>query len=140
MTALFVKRLDETVRLPERKTAGAAGYDIYARDSAKIKKGEIFTFQTGLAFHIPDGYVGRILGRSSLERQGLHVLAGVIDSDYRGEIGLVFKNLTQSEIVWLRGDRIAQLLIQKIETWPVFELGELSESERSSGGFGSTGA
>lgn len=136
---LQVKRLDEAVKLPERKTEGAAGYDIYARAPAKIKKGEIFTFQTGFAVGIPESFVGRILGRSSLERRGLHILAGVIDSDYRGELGLVFKNLTQSEIEWERGDRIAQLLIQKVESFPVVEVSELDETVRAEGGFGSTG-
>jgi dUTP pyrophosphatase len=134
---LEVYRNDPALPLPLRKTQGAAGYDLYARADGKVKKGEVFRWASGYSIKIPDGHVGILRGRSSLEVQGLHVLAGTIDSDYTKELVFVYKNLTQHEIDWKKGDRIAQLLIYKVETPPVEEVTSFEDNNR--GGFGSTG-
>ena len=133
--------------IPERKTLGSVGYDLYSIDDKYLSPGERKWINTGISLALPFGYYGKIEARSSHAEMGLDLGAGVIDSDYRGEIRvLLINNIipshTQNSIFRIKkGMRIAQLIILKYET-VVFEeakIGELSKTERGDKGFGSTG-
>lgn len=136
---VLVKRLDPNVKLPVRKTKGAAGLDLHIPFDFTIKRGQVANISLGIAVKVPDGFVGRLHGRSSLESRGLHVLAGVIDSDYTGELGVVFKNLGVADVKLEKHDRVAQLLIQPVYLSEVVEVWDLGKTGRGDGGFGSTG-
>lgn len=137
---LCVKRLTDTAKLPTRGTAGAAGLDLYADCDLLLTPGFWSPVSTGIAVAIPDGYVGLIWPRSGLAVQhGIDVLAGVIDSDYRGEIKAVLINHGPESIRIHPGDRIAQLLIQPVAMFEPVEAKSLPDTERGNGGFGHTG-
>jgi len=136
---LFVKRLHENAVLPTRASAEAAGLDLYALQDTNIIPFSNNLVSTGISVIIPYGYYGRIAPRSSVSvKTGLLVNAGVIDSDYRGEIKIVFQNPTTEHKEIKKGDRIAQLIIEKIALLDVQEVVMLSDTDRGSGGFGST--
>ena len=125
---------------PERSTQGAAGYDIRTIEDATIYPGSSYRFRTGLHMAIPSGYVGLVEPRSGLSfRHSIENGAGVIDSDYRGEIQIHLYNHGLEPVKVQRGDRIAQLLIQKHEEPQFIEVESLEDTERGTGGFGSTG-
>lgn len=130
--------------IPEYKTAGAAGADVCAllSGSVTIKKGGRAMIGTGLFFSIPEGYEIQVRPRSGLAaKNGVTVLntPGTIDSDYRGELKVILINLGDSDFVVNSGDRIAQIVVAPV-TIGVFEkVSELDETERGTGGFGSTG-
>ena len=133
-----IKKLHPDAVLPFYAKPGDAGMDL---TSVSITEGmdDIVEYGTGLAIEIPSGYVGLIFPRSSIYKQDLSLSnsVGVIDSGYRGEIRLKFRMLTPNENQYQNGDRVGQLIIlpyPQIE----FEEGELSETERADGGFGST--
>jgi len=136
---LKVKKLKGNAKLPERKTEGAAGLDLYSAEDVEINPGEIKIIGTGIAVEIPKGYFGLIKDRSGFASKGLHTLAGVIDEDYRGEIKIVLVNLGKEKIKIEKGTRIAQLIIIPYLKVTVKEVEELSETERGNKGFGSTG-
>ena len=135
---LFVKRLCNNAALPRRGTDGSAGYDLSAERVVPAKgKGIV---KTGLAISFPPGMYARIAPRSGLAvKKLIDVGAGVIDQDYRGEVGVVLFNHGDSDFQVKQGDRIAQLILEKIETPIVQEVQELNETKRGTGGFGSTG-
>ncbi|MBQ3824356.1 MAG: dUTP diphosphatase [Clostridia bacterium] len=133
------------VPIPKAQTEGAAGLDLSASISAPvtIKPGDLAVIPTGIAAEIEKGYAGLILGRSGLGiKHGIHPSNGVglIDSDYRGEICVGLCNVSDKEYTVAPFDRIAQLVIIKTEHVSVVETDVLGETERGSGGFGSTGA
>ena len=136
---LYIKKLRSTATAPERKTHGAAGYDLCSSDEYVIKKGKSMLVSTGIAMAIPHKTYGRIAPRSSLSCKGLFVNAGVIDSDYRGEVKVLLVNYSDSDFVVNIGDRIAQLILEKISTPDVVIVEDLDDTGRGSGGFGSTG-
>ena len=137
---LSFKRLDPRAVLPTRGSAAAAGLDIYAIEDLIIRPGERALARTGLAVAIPEGYYGRVAPRSGLAtRKGLDVLAGVIDADYRGEIGCLLHNTGDETIHLPVQSKICQLIIEKIITPTPVWADEISETDRGSGGFGSTG-
>ena len=130
--------------LPAYASASAAGLDIRAHLPAPMamKPMERTLVPTGLFMEIPDGYEAQIRPRSGLAfKQGITCLntPGTIDSDYRGEIKVLLINLSTEQQIIEPGDRIAQLVIQKVERALIFEAHELSITERGAGGFGSTG-
>ena len=136
MLELKVKKLSPHAIVPRRATDGSAGYDLYAPlDMVKFRG--IGIVNTGIAIEIPDGYVGLVLPRSRISKAGVHTHTGVIDSDYRGSIGVRFTD--SCEYTFDPGDRIAQLLVVPCMMVPVVEVDELSETARGTGGFGSTG-
>ncbi|MEM1634296.1 MAG: dUTP diphosphatase, partial [Nanopusillaceae archaeon] len=106
---LKVKKLVKEAKLPERKREGDAGLDLYCIEDVIIKPKEIKLVSTGIAIEIPKGYFGLIKDRSGLATKGLHVLAGVIDENYRGEVKVVLVNLSDEEIKIEKFSRIAQL-------------------------------
>jgi dUTP pyrophosphatase len=126
--------------LPEYSSVGAAGADLYANEALTLGPGERAPVATGLRVEIPSGYVGLVWPRSGLAvRHGIDTLAGVIDSDYRGEVRVVLVNHGQEPFRIEPGDRIAQLVVQKVERALFTTARELAGSLRGEGGFGSTG-
>ena len=140
---LAVRRLDPDLPLPAYAHPGDAGLDLLARESVTLPPGERAVVPTGVAVAIPAGHVGLVHPRSGLAaRHGLTLVnaPGTIDAGYRGEIKVIVANLDAREPVTLaRGDRIAQLVIQRVATVHVQEVAELPPSARGAGGFGSTG-
>ncbi len=129
--------------IPTRANDTDAGYDLYAAVNGRIEGKNRDIINTGISIAIPEGYYGRIAPRSGLAvKNGLDVLAGVVDSGYRGEIEVVLQNLGYMDFEYSEGDRIAQLIIEKCHDveWEEVEAQEgLYSSERGEGGFGSTG-
>ena len=140
---LKLKKLDEGLPAPAYANPGDAGLDLYAAKDVTLQPGQRAMIPTGIAIAIPQGYAGFVQPRSGLAaQQGFSIVntPGLIDSGYRGEIGVIGLNTdTQNEIVIARGDRVAQLVIQEVPVVELLEVDELDETERSSGGFGSSG-
>lgn len=138
---LKIKKLVENAYIPSRGTPGSVGYDIKALESGVILPGHRMPVSTGIAVSIPDGHYGRIAPRSGLAfKNGIDVLAGVIDPDYRGEIKVILINLGKNNYYFNKGDRIAQLILEKVSTPEVEQVEDLDSTVRGSGGFGSTGS
>lgn len=132
--------LDETGRAPEYSSAAAAGADLRASEATLVPAGGRAAVPTGLKVQIPEGHVGLVWPRSGLAvRHGIDTLAGVIDSDYRGEVRVVLANLGPEPFAVAPGDRIAQLLIQRVERATFIPSPMLEDTARGGGGFGSTG-
>ncbi len=134
---------DLDLPLPARQTAGAAGLDLSAgvREAVTLAPGAIALIPTGWAVAIPEGYEGQVRPRSGLAlKKGLTLVntPGTIDSDYRGEIQLPMINLGSEAVAINRGDRVAQLIIAKVENPEILLVEELSRTRRGCGGFGST--
>lgn len=137
---LAFKRLDPRATLPTRGSSLSAGLDIYSIEDVTIQSRERHLARTGLAVAIPEGCYGRVAPRSGLAaKHGLDVLAGVIDSDYRGEVGCLLYNSGDEPILLPAQSKICQLIIEKIITPRAEWADGISETERGSGGFGSTG-
>jgi dUTP diphosphatase len=137
---LSFKKLDPRAILPARGSALAAGLDLCAIEDLTIGPKQRTLAHTGLAVVIPEGYYGRLAPRSGLAtRNGMDVLAGVIDADYRGEIGCLLYNSGDETIHLPAQSKICQLIIEKIITPTAVWADEISETDRGSGGFGSTG-
>jgi dUTP pyrophosphatase len=127
-------------RLPEYASPGAAGADLRASGSVVIEPGARAAVETALRLEIPEGHVGLVWPRSGLAlRHGIDTLAGVIDSDYRGEVKVVLVNHGEQPFRIEAGDRVAQLLLQRVERARFQQVDQVAGSERGSGGFGSTG-
>jgi len=134
-----IKKLDNKAILPKKMHDGDAAMDLYSIENINFKEKEIKSVATGISLSIPIGYWGNIRDRSGLAfKHGLHTLAGVIDSNYRGEIKVVIINLGKEYNIKI-GDRIAQLLIQKTEIVKLKEVDNLNNTERGSGNFGHSG-
>jgi dUTP pyrophosphatase len=140
LDTLRFKQLDPRAVLPRRGSALAAGLDVCCIEDLRIEPKQRVMARTGLAVAIPAGFYGRVAPRSGLAaKNGLDVLAGVIDSDYRGEIVCVLYN-TGDEIIRLpAGSKICQLIIEQIITPEATWATDLDETARDAGGFGSTG-
>ena len=129
---LKIKKIYLDSFLPTYGRQGDAGADIYSYESKELAPGERYTFKTGIAAEIPIGYVMLIWDRSGLAvKHGLTSLAGVIDSNFRGEIGVCVLNTSSEKYTVQKGDRIAQFLIQPAIRVEIEETGELSETERA---------
>ena len=125
--------------LPEYASAGAAGADLRAAVDIELAPGARAAVPTGLRLEIPPGHVGLVWPRSGLAlRHGIDTLAGVIDSDYRGEVQVVLVNHGERSVRVECGERVAQLLVQRVER-ATFVPGAVAASARGQGGFGSTG-
>lgn len=149
---LKVKRLTDTAVLPVKAHQSDAGFDICADECVMIEAGETVTVSTGLSIAIPEGYYGRLKGRSGLTAKTLlRVQEGTIDANYRGEIKVICDIKTKildqvidgmiyaNNLSFKRGERIAQLIIQPLPTVEVEEVDELDDTDRGAGGFRSTG-
>jgi dUTP pyrophosphatase len=125
---------------PEYASPGAAGADLRASEAVEIAPGARAAVPTGVRLQIPPGHVGLVWPRSGLAvRHGIDTLAGVIDSDYRGEVRVVLVNHGEEPFRVAPGDRVAQLLVQRVERAAFVAAPAIDETERGSGGFGSTG-
>lgn len=139
---LKVKKLHEDAQLPEYATEGAACFDIRSVQDGVVPVGGSLSFSTGLAFEIPEGHVMLVYSRSGhgfKNDVSLSNAVGVIDSDYRGCLGVKLTNSGTKEFIVEKGDRIAQGMIIKYDRTSFVEVEELSETERGESGFGSTG-
>jgi dUTP pyrophosphatase len=126
--------------LPAYASAGAAGADLRASEAVIIPAGGRVAVATGLRLQLPPGHVGLVWPRSGLAvRHGIDTLAGVIDSDYRGEVRVVLVNHGQAAFHVAAGDRVAQLLLQRVERAVFVTSEEIEDTDRGGGGFGSTG-
>jgi dUTP pyrophosphatase len=140
---LEVQKLDADALLPAYAKPGDAGLDLHAAEDVTLKPGERSVVGTGIAIAIPEGFAGLVHARSGRAlREGLALVnaPGLIDSGYRGEIKVVVVNLDNSDAIEIRkGEKIAQLVIQRVEQAELDVVGELPPSPRGPGGFGSTG-
>jgi dUTP pyrophosphatase len=140
MDTLRVKRVHTDASLPSRGSAHAAGYDLSCIQDFEIHPQKRELVQTGIAIQMPPGVYGRVAPRSGLTvRHGVHIGAGVIDSDYTGELKVAMFNLGDTSVSFKRGDRVAQLILERHEIADVQEVNEFETSDRGEGGFGSTG-
>ena len=147
-----VIKLHPDAILPKRATDGAAGHDLHCIEDFELfsvnhplvestKLSAVMAVRTGIAVSIPLGYCGRVTPRSSLAKQcGIGVNGGLIDSDYRGELIVMLHQLVPGSTTFKKGNRIAQLVIEKIATPEIVEVAAFStQTARGDGGFGSTG-
>ena len=140
---IAVRRLDAALPWPAYAREADAGLDLHAAEAVTLAPGERALVPTGIAVAIPRGYAGFVLPRSGLAlRHGVTVLnaPGLIDAGYRGEIKVLLVNHDTRAQTFARGERIAQLVIQRVERADLTEVSELPPSERGPGGFGSTGS
>jgi dUTP diphosphatase len=138
-----ITRLDPDLPLPRYARADDAGLDLHAARDVALEPGERALVETGMAVAIPPGWAGLVLPRSGLAlRHGVTVLnaPGLIDAGYRGEIKVLLINHGRERATLQRGDRIAQLVIQSVGRAELSEVERLPASDRSEGGFGSTGS
>ena len=149
------QKVSDFATCPSRNTSTDAGYDLYSTECHRIEPMQRVLVSTGICIEIPEGYYGRVAPRSGLAvKKGLDVMAGVIDSGYRGEIKVLLVNLnppttnrnayesffgSSGKIDIKEGDRVAQIIIEKCYSAEWKEIEELSSSERDEGGFGSSG-
>lgn len=137
---LSFKQTDPRATLPTRGSAAAAGLDLFSIEDLTIEPKQRVLARTGLAVAIPEGYYGRVAPRSGLAtKQGLDTLAGVIDADYRGEIGCLLYNSGDAPVSLPAQSKICQLIIEKIITPTAVWADDLTDTVRGDGGFGSTG-
>ena len=139
-----MQRLDRDLPLPAYAREGDAGLDLHAREAVTLAPGARAAVGTGVAIALPAGYAGFVLPRSGLAlKHGVTILnaPGLIDAGYRGELKVLLVNHDPATTVTLRrGERVAQLVLQRVERAEPLEVDDLPASERGAGGFGSTGA
>lgn len=139
-----IKIVSKSGIIPEYKTAGSAGFDIsaYLEEPVVLRPGERKLVPTGLFIELPAGYEAQVRGRSGLAlKKGIGLVNGIgtIDSDYRGEIGVILINWGSEDFIINNGDRIAQVVINRYEQVCFNIVDELGDTERGGGGFGHTG-
>jgi len=139
MTRFKVKKLEENATLPTKNNSTDAGIDVYTNESYTLAPGERYMFSTGISVEFPDGHVALLWDRSGLGSKGIHRMAGVIDSGYRGEWKVVLINTTDEPFEIQAGDKIIQCVLQEFTPVEIEEVAELVESERAKAGFGSSG-
>ncbi len=136
---LRVKRIHPEAKLPVYGHPGDAGLDLFSVVDRELRPGEVFAVPTGIQVAIPAGHVGLVWDKSGISLQGVHRLAGVVDSGYRGEVQVVVINLGQAPFGIQKGMKIAQMLVQPVTAVSVVEADTLDDTPRGEGGFGSTG-
>lgn len=137
---LLVQKLHPDAKVPTFAYETDAGMDLYTIEDVVLKAGARAQIKTGIALSIPEGYVGLVWDKSGLSlKNGITTLAGVVDSGYHGEILIVLHNTSTDDYSFSAGDKITQMLIQKIEHPIIVEVGSLQNSDRGAHGFGSSG-
>lgn len=137
--AVKIKKVHPSAMVPVLSRKGDAGYDLVAVEGASLAPGQRASLPTGLAFEIPESFVGLVWDRSGLShKKGLKIMGGVIDSSYRGEVKIGLLNTSSELIEIMKGDKIAQMIIQKFETVQFKLADELSNTERGDKWLGST--
>lgn len=136
---LKYKKLTSTALAPEKAHESDAGFDLFADEKIAVNGPGLQVVKTGISLEIPKGYFGKIFDRSGISVEtDLIVKAGVIDSEYRGEIKVVLANTGHAPNKLPKGTKIAQLVLLPVPIMELEEIGELTETERGEGGFGST--
>lgn len=137
---LLVKRLTTTAKLPTRATPGSSGLDLYADAVAYLPPGQRTLIPTGIAISLPKGYEGQVRPRSGLAlKHGVVAHWGSVDSDYRGDVGVILFNYGHEPFRVNHGDRIAQLIIAPVVMATPVEVAFLDETDRGPSGYGSSG-
>jgi dUTP pyrophosphatase len=136
---LRVKRIHPEAKLPVYGHPGDAGVDLFSVVDRELAPGEVFAVPTGIQVAVPAGYVGLVWDKSGISLKGMHRLAGVVDSGYRGEVQVVMINLAAAPFSVRKGMKIAQMLVQPVAAVEVVESDSLDDTARGQGGFGSTG-
>ena len=136
---LKVKRIHPEAKLPVYGHPGDAGLDLFSVVDRELRPGEVFAVPTGVQVAIPAGHVGLVWDKSGVSLQGVHRLAGVVDSGYRGEVQVVMINLGAAPFAVKKGMKIAQMLVQPVAAVSVVEAESLDDTSRGQRGFGSTG-
>lgn len=137
---LLVQKLDPSAKLPSYSYEGDAGMDLFSLEQVQIPAGEKVAIRTGLKLAIPKGYAGFVWDKSGLAaKHHLKTMAGVVDSNYRGELLVVLTNLGKEVYKVEKGSKVAQLVINPVENAEIEEAEIDDETERGEGGFGSTG-
>ena len=142
MQDVLIRIKSEDRLIPVYVTEGSAGADLMANESGVIESGEIKLVKTGVFLEIPEGYEAQVRPRSGLAlKHGVTVLnaPGTIDSDYRGEVGVILINHSKNDFFYNKGDRIAQLVFSKVIRAKFVKTEEISETQRGRGGFGHSG-
>lgn len=134
---LLVKKLNEKARLPERVHYNDAGLDLFSVEEVTLAPGERKALGTGIAMALPPECVGLIWDTSSVPfKYGVKTMGGVVDAQYRGEVKVLMVNLSSEKVTFVAGQKLAQMVIQKVEFFPVKEVEGLDETERGDRGFG----
>ncbi len=136
---LKVKRIHPDAKLPLYQHQGDAGLDLFSSVDDVVKAGEVKPIPTGIKLAVPEGHVALVWDKSGISLKGIHRLAGVVDSGYRGEVRVVLANLGKEPFMIEKGMKIAQLLIQPVTKVEVVETENLEDTSRGENGFGSTG-
>lgn len=135
-----IKKLHPDAVLPKYANPGDAGMDFFSNEETIIEPQQRKLISTGISLAIPKGYVGLIWDKSGIAAKfGLKTMGGVIDAGYRGEVKIIVQNLSNEKFMVQKGMKIAQMLIQPVEQKKLLEVQELDETERGTGGFGSSG-
>ncbi len=134
-----IKKLYEDTKLPVRAHHDDAGTDLFAYGDHTVEAHQTLVIPTGVAMELEKGYVALVWDKSSVGSKGIKTLGGVIDAGYRGEYKIIVHNLNNESYTFKHGDKVAQILIQKVEFPELVEVIELTDSTRGDGGFGSTG-
>jgi dUTP pyrophosphatase len=136
---LRVKRIHPEAKLPVYGHPGDAGLDLFSVVDRELAPGEVFAVPTGIQVAVPAGHAGLVWDKSGISLKGVHRLAGVVDSGYRGEVQVVMINLGAAPFAVRKGMKIAQMLVQPVAAVEVVESDSLDGTSRGEGGFGSTG-
>lgn len=137
---LLVQKIDSSAKLPAYAYDGDAGMDLFSIEDTAVAPGEKVAIRTGLKFAIPRGYAGFVWDKSGLAlKHHLKTMAGVLDSNYRGELLIVLTNLGKTEYKVEKGSKIAQLVVKPVECAEIEECEISDETDRGTGGFGSSG-
>ena len=137
---LRIQKIHQDAKLPAFAHATDAGLDLCTLEEVTIVPGERRTIRTGLALAIPEGYVGLLWDKGGIShKRGLKSFGGVIDTEYRGELFVGLANIGTESQTFNQGDKIIQILIQKVEHPTIVEVDSLDETVRGNGAFGSTG-
>jgi dUTP pyrophosphatase len=141
MDLIKAKKLDSEAVIPTKSHQSDAGWDLYALEDGQVEPKDKTLIKTGVSLEIPTGFVGLIWPRSGLAvKSGIDVFAGVVDSGYRGDVGVCLYNSSGSIFKFKKGDRIAQILFQEIPNFKIQEVTELDCTPRCEEGFGSSGS
>lgn len=137
---LQIKKLHPEAKVPSFAHDTDAGMDLHTTQDVELQPGELFAIPTGIAFAIPVGHVGLIWDKSGVAiKRGLKTMGGVVDAGYRGEVFVGLVNTGSEVQTFAAGEKVAQMVIQKIEQPSIQEVDELDDTERGEGAFGSTG-
>jgi dUTP pyrophosphatase len=136
---LQVQLLKDDAKVPVRAHKTDVGYDLFASENRIIENNQRQLISTGIAVKIPDGYYGRVAPRSGLSTKGIDIGAGVIDPGYTGELKVLMINNEKTWHTVYKGDKIAQLILEKVSTPEIKVVNNLDNSDRGDKGFGSTG-